>query len=138
VHQGTLVRLETEGGQHYIAQNLRTDPLGFLIQFKGTRWPVKIMTKRQVELSQHMIPIPKPDNSKSLLSPMAGSMISIAVQPGDHVVGGQELCIVEAMKMQNVLRADRDGVVAKILVQPGQDVAVDAVLMVYADKGPLD
>ena len=67
------------------------------------------------------------------MSPMAGSVVSISVQPGDSVVAGQELAIVEAMKMQNVLRAEKDAIVEKVVVDPGVDVSVDQVLIHFKE-----
>jgi propionyl-CoA carboxylase alpha chain len=63
---------------------------------------------------------------------MPGLMVSIAVQPGDEVKTGQELAVLEAMKMENVLRAERDGVVSEIRVEAGATVAADEVLMAFA------
>jgi propionyl-CoA carboxylase alpha chain len=64
---------------------------------------------------------------------MPGSIVSIAVKEGDKVNQGSELAVVEAMKMQNVLRAPRSGVIKKINVQAGQNVQGDDILLVFAD-----
>jgi propionyl-CoA carboxylase alpha chain len=66
-----------------------------------------------------------PDMSKYLLSPMPGLLVSLAVKEGDKVVAGEELAVLEAMKMENTLLAERDGVVAKINFEPGVNLAVD-------------
>lgn len=76
---------------------------------------------------------PKQDLSKMLLSPMPGSVVSIAVKEDDVVAEGAELAVVEAMKMQNVLRASRVGKVKKIHVQPGASVAADDVIIEFED-----
>jgi len=71
----------------------------------------------------------KPDMSRFLLSPMPGLLVSVAVKEGDVVNAGEELAVVEAMKMENTLYAQRDGVVAKINYQPGASLAVDYKIM---------
>ncbi|EGC34609.1 propionyl-CoA carboxylase [Dictyostelium purpureum] len=103
----------------------------FTIQYHGTKIPVTVLSPEEDSLSKYM-PVKKSvDNSNSLLSPMPGTVLSFAVKPGDKVVVGQELCIVEAMKMQNVLRAPRDCEIKSITVKPGQVVAVDEVLVEF-------
>jgi propionyl-CoA carboxylase alpha chain len=71
------------------------------------------------------------DTGKRLLCPMPGLVRSIAVAEGAEVKAGDALAVVEAMKMENVLRAERDGVVKKILAKPGDSLAVDAVIMEF-------
>jgi propionyl-CoA carboxylase alpha chain len=72
-----------------------------------------------------MAPPVKVDHTRSVLSPMPGSIVSVAVKPGQTVVDGQELCIVEAMKMQNILKSERDGVIKSVNVIGGDTVTVD-------------
>jgi propionyl-CoA carboxylase alpha chain len=69
------------------------------------------------------------DHAKSIISPMPGAVVSVFVKPGDKVVAGQQLCIIEAMKMQNVLKAERDGEVQEVNVKAGDSVAVDELLI---------
>jgi len=69
--------------------------------------------------------------SKYLLSPMPGLLVSLAVKEGDEVKAGQELAVLEAMKMENTLRAERDGVVAKINFETGVSLAVDDKIMEF-------
>jgi propionyl-CoA carboxylase alpha chain len=73
-----------------------------------------------------------PDTGKLLLCPMPGLVRSIAVAEGQEVKAGETLAVVEAMKMENVLRAERDGIVKSIKVKPGDSLAVDAVIMEFA------
>ena len=73
-----------------------------------------------------------PDTSKLLLCPMPGMVVSIAVEEGQEVKAGETLAVVEAMKMENVLRADRDLTVTKVNAKPGESLAVDAVIMEFA------
>ena len=72
------------------------------------------------------------DLSRFLLSPMPGLVVSIAVNEGDEVQAGQALAVVDAMKMENVLRAERQGVVAEIKVAQGDSLSVDQVIMEFA------
>jgi propionyl-CoA carboxylase alpha chain len=73
-----------------------------------------------------------PDLSRFLLSPMPGLLVSVAVKPGDEVKAGQELAVVEAMKMENILRADADAVVAKVHAAAGDSLAVDQPIVEFA------
>ena len=73
-----------------------------------------------------------PDTSKLLLCPMPGLVVSVAVREGQEIKAGETLAVVEAMKMENVLRAERDVTVASINVKPGDTLAVDAVIMQFA------
>jgi biotin carboxyl carrier protein len=66
-------------------------------------------------------------------APMPGSIVSVAVQPGDQVQVGQDLCVLEAMKMNNRLRAPRTGTIAEVRIQPGQQVQHGDVLMAYSE-----
>jgi propionyl-CoA carboxylase alpha chain len=74
----------------------------------------------------------KPDMSKFLLCPMPGLVVSLNVAEGQEVAAGDALCVVEAMKMENVLKAERDAVVSKILAKPGDSLNVDAVILEFA------
>ena len=72
------------------------------------------------------------DTGKKLLCPMPGLVKAIAVAEGQEVKAGETLAVVEAMKMENVLRAERDGTVKKLHAKPGDSLAVDAVIMEFA------
>ena len=73
--------------------------------------------------------IKKIDYAKSIISPMPGAIVQVFVQPGDHVVAGQQLCIIEAMKMQNVLKAEIEGTIEQVNVKAGDSVAVDELII---------
>ncbi|MES1907352.1 MAG: hypothetical protein MHM6MM_000487 [Cercozoa sp. M6MM] len=97
---------------------------------------VQVLTPRQAELLPYM---PEPeviDQESMLLSPMPGTVISVNIKPGDTVVAGQEVCVLEAMKMQNAFYAQRDGVVKKVSVKAGDAVAVDE--LIYELEPPVD
>jgi propionyl-CoA carboxylase alpha chain len=71
-------------------------------------------------------------SGKRVLCPMPGLVVSIAVSAGQEIKAGETLAVVEAMKMENVLRAERDGVVKAIHAKPGETLAVDAVILEFA------
>jgi propionyl-CoA carboxylase alpha chain len=95
----------------------------------GSEADVLVLTPRAAELMKHMPVKEPPDMSGFLLSPMPGLLVSVAVKEGDAVRSGEELAVLEAMKMENTLYAERDGVVAKINFKPGDSVAVDDKIM---------
>jgi propionyl-CoA carboxylase alpha chain len=103
-----------------------------LLTTRGASHKCRVLTPRAADLARHMIAKVPPDMSKYLLCPMPGLVVSIAVAEGDRVEAGQQLATVEAMKMENILRAEKSGVVAKLLAKPGDSLAVDAVIMEFA------
>ena len=105
---------------------------GVNLAHRGVQTDARVYTVRESELASLMPEKVPPDTSKMLLCPMPGLVVSIAVAEGQDVKAGETLAIVEAMKMENVLRAERDAVVSKILVEPGESLAVDAVIMEFA------
>jgi len=104
---------------------------GFRVRSRGADLKVHVRTPRQAELASRMLEKTPPDTSKMLLCPMPGLIISIAVEVGDEVQEGQTLCAVEAMKMENILRAERKSVVTKINASAGDSLAVDDVIMEF-------
>ncbi|TGW07307.1 DUF2118 domain-containing protein, partial [Mesorhizobium sp. M2D.F.Ca.ET.145.01.1.1] len=99
---------------------------------KGMSVTARAMLPRTAELERLMPEKVAPDTSKLLLCPMPGLVVSIAVAVGQEVKAGETLAVVEAMKMENVLRAERDLVVSKLNAKPGDSLAVDAVIMEFA------
>jgi propionyl-CoA carboxylase alpha chain len=97
----------------------------YRVQHAGRLSDVTILTPRAAELFKHMPVKVAPDMSKFLLSPMPGLLVSLSVEEGDTVSAGEQLAVVEAMKMENTLHAERDGVVAKIYFEAGTTLAVD-------------
>ena len=93
--------------------------------------PVYVFTEAEATSARLMPVVTATDTGKKLLCPMPGLVVSIAVAVGQEVKAGETLAVVEAMKMENVLRAERDGVVKKIYVKPGDSVAVDAVILEF-------
>jgi propionyl-CoA carboxylase alpha chain len=115
-----------------VSLHVRTLPNGFLLSYRGVREKVFVLTAREAALA-HLMPEKKSvDSGKVVRSPMPGLVLSIAVTAGQEVKAGDTLAVVEAMKMENVLRAERDGKVKTIHVKPGESVAVDAALVEFA------
>jgi propionyl-CoA carboxylase alpha chain len=112
---------------------LKVDPIsaGYQVRFRGADTSVVIHTPRRAELAEYMLEKLPPDTSKLLLCPMPGLIVNLNVVAGDEVQDGQALCTVEAMKMENVLRAERQGVVSKINASVGDSLAVDEIIMEF-------
>ncbi|MBX7199824.1 MAG: acetyl/propionyl/methylcrotonyl-CoA carboxylase subunit alpha [Rhodospirillaceae bacterium] len=106
--------------------------VGYRLFHAGAQLDVMVLTAREAELARLMPHKPPPDLSKYLLSPMPGLLVSLAVKEGQEVKAGETLAVVEAMKMENVLKAERDGVVKKIHEAPGGSLAVDQMILEFA------
>ncbi|MCV6585190.1 MAG: acetyl/propionyl/methylcrotonyl-CoA carboxylase subunit alpha [Marinibacterium sp.] len=104
---------------------------GFRLRTRGAELKVKIRSPRQAELADLMPEKLPPDTSKFLLCPMPGLVVKLDVEIGQEVQEGQALCTIEAMKMENILRAEKKGVVAKINAGPGDSLAVDEVIIEF-------
>jgi propionyl-CoA carboxylase alpha chain len=104
---------------------------GFQIRNRGADLKVFVRSPRAAELSKYMLEKLPPDTSKLLLCPMPGLIVKVDVAVGDEVQEGQTLCTVEAMKMENILRAERKAVVSKINAVAGDSLAVDEVIMEF-------
>ncbi|WP_420568178.1 acetyl-CoA carboxylase biotin carboxylase subunit [Thalassovita sp.] len=104
---------------------------GFRIRSRGADLKVRVRSPRQAELAQLMPEKLPPDTSKMLLCPMPGLVVKIDVEVGDEVQEGQALCTIEAMKMENILRAEKKGTVSKINAGAGDSLAVDEVIMEF-------
>ncbi len=104
---------------------------GFRIRTRGAELKVHVRTPRQAELALKMPEKLPPDTSKMLLCPMPGLIVKLDVAVGDEVQEGQALCTIEAMKMENILRAERKGKVTKINAEAGDSLAVDDVIMEF-------
>jgi propionyl-CoA carboxylase alpha chain len=106
-------------------------PMGFRLRHRGADLRVLVRTPRQAELAGLMIEKVPPDTSRFLLCPMPGLVVRIAVEVGDEVQEGQALATVEAMKMENILKAERRGVVKRVLAMAGASLRVDDVIMEF-------
>ncbi len=112
---------------------VQTRPIlnGYALSHAGVGVDARVYTRREAQLAALMIERKGADGSKTLLCPMPGLVKSIAVKVGQEVKAGEQLCIVEAMKMENVLSAERDATVKAILCKEGDSLAVDAAIMEF-------
>jgi len=101
------------------------------LSYAGADIEALVLTPLAAKLAQRMPVKEPPDLSRYLLSPMPGLLMTLAVEEGQLVKVGQELAVVEAMKMENVLRAERDWSVAKIQARPGESLAVDQAILEF-------
>jgi len=105
--------------------------LDLSITHNGMQMQARVLTARAAELLALMPVKVAPDLSRFLLSPMPGLLVDVAVAPGQTVRTGERLAVIEAMKMENILLAQHDGVVAKIVATKGESLAVDQVIMEF-------
>jgi propionyl-CoA carboxylase alpha chain len=111
---------------------VRPVPNGFDLAHRGVETRAYVYTEREAAAARLMPAKKEADSGKAVRCPMPGLVVSIAVLEGQEVKAGETLAVVEAMKMENVLRAERDGVVKAIKAKPGDSLAVDAVIMEFA------
>ncbi len=105
--------------------------LWYSLFHSGARVDAQVMTPRSAEMFAMMPEKVAPDLSKFLLSPMPGLLVKVSVEEGQEVKAGEELAVIEAMKMENVLRAEQDVVVAKISAQAGDSLMVDQTIIEF-------
>ena len=115
-----------------VAVQVRAINNGFRLAHQGFEVPVYVFTETEATSARLMPVVSAADTGKKLLCPMPGLVVSIAVTEGQEVKAGETLAVVEAMKMQNVLRAERDGTVKKIHAAAGATLAVDALILEFA------
>jgi propionyl-CoA carboxylase alpha chain len=114
-----------------VSVQVRTITNGYKLAHAGTAVTVYVYTKREHELARLMLEKTGADTSKALLCPMPGLVKAIEVKEGQEVKAGEVLAVVEAMKMENQLRAERDVTVKALKAKPGDTLSVDAVIMEF-------
>ncbi len=124
--------LETMWQGEPLTVQVRRIANGYRLAHRGIVVDAFVYTRREAELARLMPEKKAADTSKKLLCPMPGLVVSIAVAEGQEVKAGEPLAIVEAMKMENILRAERDVTVTKVNARKGDSLAVDAVIMEFA------
>ena len=115
-----------------VAAHVRMIPNGFELAYRGVEAKAFVYTEREAAYARLMPVKTLSAIEKSVRCPMPGLIVSVAVAEGQEVKAGETLAVVEAMKMENILRAERDGTIKNIRVKPGDSVAVDAVIMEFA------
>ena len=121
--------VEAEIGEEGLTVKVETTANGLKMTTRGAIHRVEILPARVAHLARHMIAKVAPDLSKYLICPMPGLLVSLSVQVGDKVEAGQPLAVVEAMKMENILRAEKTAVVKSVNAKAGESLAVDAVIL---------
>ncbi|MEK9952992.1 MAG: acetyl/propionyl/methylcrotonyl-CoA carboxylase subunit alpha [Curvibacter sp.] len=124
----------TVNGQPFTTQVERgtpKNPLALRLQHNGTKIDALVISPRMAELHRLMPHKAPPDMSRYVLSPMPGLLVDVAVQPGQKVQAGERVAVIEAMKMENVLFAAADGVVAKVLAGKGESLSVDQPIVEF-------
>lgn len=114
-----------------VERGIGRNPLATAISHNGTRLVAMVMTPRTAQLHELMPYKAPPDMSRYVLSPMPGLLVDVAVQPGQKVQAGERVAVIEAMKMENVLFANADGVVAQVLAAKGESLSVDQPIVEF-------
>jgi propionyl-CoA carboxylase alpha chain len=117
---------------HDFTAAVRPAAEGFIVRHRASTLHILVLTARSAELHEKLPPKKAADTSKMVLSPMPGLVVSIDVTEGQEVKTGEVVAVLEAMKMQNIIRAERDGVVKTVGAKPGDSVAADEVLVEFA------
>jgi propionyl-CoA carboxylase alpha chain len=128
---GDVLWSGTVGGAG-VSMHVRPIANGFELAYRGIEAKAYVFTEIEADAARLMPMNKTADSGKALRCPMPGLVLSIAVAEGQEVKAGETLAVVEAMKMENVLRAERDGTVKTIHTKPGDSLAVDAVIMEFA------
>ena len=121
--------IDVELGDEAMTLQLEPTRTGYAITTRGATQHLRILPARVAHLAAHMIEKEPPDLSKLLICPMPGLLVKLHVAEGEEVQPGQPLATVEAMKMENILRAEKQAVVAKVNAEEGDSLAVDAVIL---------
>ena len=118
---------------HPVVVQIDREGIGYRLFHAGGRAHALVLTPRHAELMGLMPKKAPPDMSRYLLSPMPGLLVSVAVSEGQDVKTGEVLAVIEAMKMENILRAERDGIIHKLYASPGDSLAVDQKILEFAE-----
>ncbi len=121
--------VDIEFGEEALTIQLARNHTGYAITTRGATHILRVLPARIAHLADHMIEKEPPDLSKLLICPMPGLLMKLHVQEGDEVQPGQPLATVEAMKMENILRAEKQAIVSKINAGEGESLAVDAIIL---------
>ena len=121
--------VDIEFGEKALTIQLARNHTGYAITTRGATHILRVLPARIAHLAGHMIEKEPPDLSKLLICPMPGLLMKLHVQEGDEVQPGQPLATVEAMKMENILRAEKQAIVSKINAGEGDSLAVDALIL---------
>ena len=121
--------IEAEIGDEELAVKIIRTRIGFKLTTRGASHTARILPGHIAHLAGHMIEKIPPDLSKFLICPMPGLLTTLHVGVGEAVEAGQPLAVVEAMKMENILRAEKSGIVKTVNAGAGDSLAVDAIIL---------
>ena len=121
--------IEAEIGEDELAVKITRTHTGFKLTTRGASHIAHVLPAHVAHLAGHMIEKIPPDMSRYLICPMPGLLVALHVGAGDHVEAGQPLAVVEAMKMENILRAEKSGTVKRVNATQGESLAVDAIIL---------
>jgi propionyl-CoA carboxylase alpha chain len=121
--------IEAEIGEEELAVKIAKTRMGFKLTTRGASHTARVLPGHIAHLAGHMIEKIPPDLSKFLICPMPGLLTTLHVGVGDAVEAGQPLAVVEAMKMENILRAEKSGIVKTVNAAQGESLAVDAIIL---------
>lgn len=127
----SLIKMDGSDGQKTLQILSNKNDLNFDFYYGGGKVETIVYDEAQFKYKHHMAAPVKIDSAKMIQSPMPGAVVSVNVAAGDTVVDGQELCILEAMKMQNVIKAEKNGVIKSVKVKAGDSVTVDELLIEF-------
>ena len=121
--------VEAQFGEETLSVRIAPVPSGFKLTARGASHRTRVLPAHIAVHAEHMIEKVPPDLSKYLICPMPGLLVALNVGEGDKVEAGQPLAVIEAMKMENILRAEKTGVVKSISAAAGDSLAVDAIIL---------
>ena len=121
--------IDAEFGDDQLSVRIAPVPSGFKLTTRGASHVARVLPGHIAQFTQHMIEKIPPDLSKFLICPMPGLLVSLNVGEGEKVEAGQPLAVIEAMKMENILRAEKAGVVKSVNAKAGESLAVDSIIL---------
>ena len=116
-------------GGESLSVKLGRDRNNFLLTTRGAKHTARMLPARIANLAQYMLEKIPPDLSRFLICPMPGLLVTMHVEEGDTVESGQPLATIEAMKMENILRAEKSGTIAKVNAKEGDSLRVDEIIL---------
>ena len=125
----TIMPVSVNG--HRLCLQVERFGIGYRLTHGGAQRDMYVMNPVNADLARLMPVKEAPDTSKFLMSPMPGLLVSVAVSEGQEVKAGEELAVIEAMKMENVMRAEKDAVVSAIKAEAGDSLTVDQVILEF-------
>jgi propionyl-CoA carboxylase alpha chain len=121
--------IDAEFGEETLSVRIAQTRAGFRLTTRGASHVARVLPAHMAQHATHLIEKVPPDLSRYLICPMPGLLVSLNVKEGDKVEAGQPLAVIEAMKMENILRAEKTGVVKAVNATAGESLAVDSIIL---------